>query len=81
MNVTVLFFAQARELAGCARCQLPLDPGATVQDVRRAVGGRFPDLSALLPHCLFSVDQRYAGDEDTIEADCEIGCIPPVSGG
>ena len=81
MTVTVLLFAQIREVAGSPEIRLKLHEPATVGDIRAALCDRFPALGAVLEHCAISVDQQYAGNDHVIREDSEIGCIPPVSGG
>ncbi len=81
MTVTVLMFAHARDLAGGTDLKLDLADNATICDVREALVNACPELRILMPHCLFSVDQQYAEDDDRVTAQSEIGCIPPVSGG
>ena len=81
MTVTVLMFAQARELTGHSEVILQLENGATVAHVRTALLDRFPNLQEILPHCSFAVDQCYATEDHAIREQSEIGCIPPVSGG
>jgi sulfur-carrier protein len=81
MTVQVLLFAQARDIAGQSILKLDLQTGASIATVKAALRAACPDLSELIPFCMFSVDQSYAGDDDLVTAESEIGCIPPVSGG
>jgi molybdopterin converting factor subunit 1 len=77
----VLLFARAKESAGVAMVEVELPPEAKVGEVRRRLGEDFPQLTSLLPHCLFAVNDAYAGDDEAIPVGAEIACIPPVSGG
>lgn len=81
MNVRVLLFAAARELAGTAQIELELAEPATIGQLRRRLAEEFPRLAGLLPQVMFAVDAAYARDEDPLRPNCEIACIPPVSGG
>ncbi len=81
MTVTVLLFAQAKDLAGLSRVELEFTDGMTVADVRGALQSRFPGLAEILPWCQFAVDQQYAANDHALNGRSEIGCIPPVSGG
>lgn len=81
MNVRVLLFAAARELAGTAQIELELAEAATIGQLRRRLAEEFPRLGGLLPQVMFAVDAAYARDEDPLRPNCEIACIPPVSGG
>lgn len=81
MNVRVLLFAAARELAGTAQIELELAEPATIGQLRRRLAEEFPRLAGLLPQVMFAVDAAYARDDDPLRPNCEIACIPPVSGG
>ena len=81
MNVRVLFFATAREAAGCASLELSLSEGATVSEARGAIGRRFPALEPRLAHFRFAVDREFAGPEQALHEGAELAIIPPVSGG
>lgn len=81
MQVTVRLFALARQRVGRPELTLELFEGATVADLKRALGERVPGLSPLLPILLFAVAAEYAGDETPIPAGAEVAAIPPVSGG
>ena len=81
MMVQVLLFAQARDIAGRSMLQLEVQTGANITAVKSALLATCPELSELIPFCMFSVDQCYAGDDVVVTAESEIGCIPPVSGG
>lgn len=81
MRVQVLFFAKARDLAGGPSRELTLKDGATVADLRRALGDAIPALNPLLPRLHVAINNDYAADSDTVPQDAEIACFPPVSGG
>ncbi|QDT53376.1 molybdopterin synthase small subunit [Caulifigura coniformis] len=81
MIVRILFFAKARDLAGAAFAELRLEDGATVADLRRALGHACPALAPVLPRMHVAINNNYAADPDAIPADAEIACFPPVSGG
>ena len=81
MNVTVLFFAQARERAGRARASIELPEGSRVSDALRAVGREHPELEPLWPHLAVAVDGRLAGQDVALEPGSELALLPPVSGG
>jgi molybdopterin converting factor subunit 1 len=77
----VRLFAAAREAAGAGAVELELPAGATVGQLRVALGDRFPDLQPLLGQCRFAVDAAYVDDQAVIPAGADLACIPPVSGG
>ncbi|MGI9515848.1 MAG: MoaD/ThiS family protein [Pirellulaceae bacterium] len=81
MDVNVVLFARARELAGSDSICLSLDDEATVADLKTQLLRQYPALGELLPHCTLAVDHVYSDDGTRLHDGCEIGCIPPVSGG
>jgi len=81
MNVRVLFFATARETAGCASAEISLPERATVAEARGAIARRFPGLEPRLPHFRFAVDREFAVDGTALHEGAELAVIPPVSGG
>ena len=77
----VLLFARARDLAGADAIDVELPPGATVADVRRVLGGRYPRLAPLVERSAFAVDDEFACDDVVIHANAVVALLPPVSGG
>jgi len=81
MKVTVRLFAGAKEAAGTEQIGVDLPPGATIARLREQLANDCPTLAPLLRHVIFAMDAEYANNETVIQADAEIACIPPVSGG
>jgi molybdopterin converting factor small subunit len=81
MKLQVMLFARAREIVGRPTLELEGGPGTDIGQLRGKMLAACPDLAELLPHCHFSVDQRFVDDAMTVAEDSEIACIPPVSGG
>lgn len=81
MRVTIKMFAAAQALTGAPEAEVELPPGATVNQLRNALAAAYPQLTTLLPRCVFAIDACYATDGDPLPAQGEIACIPPVSGG
>lgn len=81
MQVTVLYFASARERAGVQREMLELPEGADVNGALRVIVSRHPSIEPLLPHLRIAVDQEFANRADPIPAGAELALIPPVAGG
>lgn len=79
--LTVKLFARARDLAGSDAVRLSLPPGATVADLRAELARQLPPLARLVPHLLVAMGTEYADDETPLNAQQEIACFPPVSGG
>ena len=81
MNVDVVVFARVKDLMGAERIELVLAENATVASLKKELLKRHPELSDLLPHCAISIDHEYSQDDSTLVDGCEVGVIPPVSGG
>ena len=81
MNVTVLFFAQAREHAGRARDTLQLPEGSRVADALARLEREHPALAPLWPHLAVAVDQRLVRGDAPLADGAELALLPPVSGG
>ncbi len=81
MQVKVLLFAQARQIADADSVSIEMKNESTVGELRHAVAQQFPDLAALVSRSSFSVQHQYAIDTDVIPSGAEIALIPPVSGG
>lgn len=81
MNFEVKLFAGAREIVGKDLVVVSLEAGATVADLRTALGQSIPALRETIEHVKFAVNHDYADDDTCLLPDSEIACIPPVSGG
>lgn len=80
MKARVQMFARAKELAG-EMVELDLPQGATIGDLRRALGHAVPALASLLPNVMIAMNLEYASDGAKIIDGAALACIPPVSGG
>ena len=81
LEVEVLFFARARELAGRTRATLRLAPGATVADAARRLEEEYPGLAGRLGSCRFALDEEFAPPDAPVRGRSVLAVIPPVSGG
>ncbi len=81
MEITVLFFARARELAATDTVSIELPESAHVSDAIGVLGQRFPELGPLLGSCRTAVDEEFAACEAPLRDGCVLAIIPPVSGG
>lgn len=80
--VTVLYFAQARELAGCASEAVADAPGAADEaELRAWLASRHPSLADLLPRCRIAVDRELLQAATPLREGSEVAVLPPVSGG
>lgn len=81
VEVSVLYFAAAREAAGTDRERLGFDAPPKVRELTARVAELHPGLARLLPHLRVAVDQEFAGPEDLVPSGAEVAFIPPVAGG
>ncbi len=81
MRSTVLLFALAKERAGGPTLTVDLAEGATVADLKAAIGRACPALGPLLPTLRIAIDSEYAPDDRPVPPGSELAAIPPVSGG
>ncbi|MDY0166795.1 MAG: MoaD/ThiS family protein [Thermoguttaceae bacterium] len=81
MNVRVLLFAVAREIAGTAVVEFDAPQPATVADVRDLLTAKCPELGDIVMRSAFAVDGRYAVPSQPVGVGAEVALIPPVSGG
>ena len=79
--MTVLFFAQSREAAGCERCELKaVEPLAQTEFWRRLIDAH-PNLATHQKTARLARHEAYLLAEELIQPGDEIALIPPVSGG
>jgi molybdopterin converting factor small subunit len=81
MTLNVLFFAQAREQAGCSSAAIDLPAGAHVRDALDAIVGRYPGLAPLRGHFALSLDGVLVRGDEPVPERAELALLPPVSGG
>lgn len=81
MKVRLLLFAVARDIVGCNSVEFELHDPLSIAAVRAELIRNHPRLAPLGKHLVFSVNARYARDDQVVQADDEIACLPPVSGG
>jgi len=80
-DVTVLYFAQARDRLGCDHERLTLPASADAITVLHAIRERHPANAALIERCRIAVDCQFITGPVAINESSEIALIPPVSGG
>lgn len=80
-KITLLFFANLRDLAGSKEISIMLPRGATVADLKRQVAVLLPQIEPHLETTLVSVNKEYGFDDEVIPEGAEVAFFPPVSGG
>lgn len=81
MKINVVTFARIKEVVGTDHIELQVDNGTTVAQLKAELLARYPGIGDLLPHCTVAVDHEYSDDQTKLRDNCEVGLIPPVSGG
>ena len=81
MNVTVRYFAAARDLAGVDAETLDLAAGTTVAALRQELGRRHGALARLLAVCRIGRNDAFADDDEELAAGDDVVVLPPASGG
>lgn len=81
MQVNVLFFGMARDLAGVAEERLEIPDGERLGDLWRKCEARFPRLGEIAGSLVTSVNQEIADRERILRDGDEVAFLPPVSGG
>lgn len=81
VRVRILYFAAARERAGCSQETLELPGTASVREVLAELTHLHPGLERLVPHLRVAVSQGFARLDDLVPDGAEVALIPPVAGG
>ena len=81
MRITLLYFAVARERAGCSRELIDLPDGATAATALGAALRAHPALAPIADRLRLAIDQEFAEPTRALQDGAEVALIPPVSGG
>lgn len=76
-----LFFAQARQAAGCPEADWPDAQDADAEALWIWLGRQFPGLSKIRQGTRLARNGRYLEEGERFAANDEIALLPPVSGG
>lgn len=79
--MTVLYFAQARRIAGVASENLPVTTPLSADQLWHEILQRHPDLALLHPVIRLARNGAFAAADTLFHPGDEIALIPPVSGG
>ena len=80
-KITVLFFANLREIIGAKELNLEIEDSTTVADLKTIIAALYPNVASHLETILVSVNKEYGFDEEVIPGGAEVALFPPVSGG
>ena len=81
MQVTLRYFASAREAAGIPSETYDLAPGTTVAGLFVEACTRHPALEALRAHLRFALGEAFVETGTPLEESAVVALIPPVAGG
>lgn len=81
INVRVLFFGAARDVAGQSEVELTLTGPTSAADAFAQLQKRYPELRRFGRSLLFAVNQEYAPRDCQVQEGDELALFPPVSGG
>lgn len=81
MEITVRYYAQAREAAGRDEERIVLDAGASLDALWHVLAARHPALSPLEAGVSFAVGANPSARETSLQAGDVVSILPPVSGG
>ncbi|MEZ4385237.1 MAG: molybdenum cofactor biosynthesis protein MoaE [Nannocystaceae bacterium] len=81
MKLSALVFAALRVRLGSDQVDVEVADDATVDDLLRIIGERYPAAADLLSTCRVAIDQRFVDRGARLREGVEVAVIPPVSGG
>ena len=81
ISITVLFFANLRDVTGERRIILEIPSDITVSNLKEILLKNYPDLDQYMPAVIVSVNHEFAGNDSKIPQNAEVAIFPPVSGG
>ena len=81
-TITVVFFANFKEVTGIKKLELEMPAGATVGDVKQELLQRFPRLRTHF-HKMTTVINKHTVvlDADPLPENAELILMPPLGGG
>src|SRR5882724_1097560 len=81
VNVRVLFFGAARDVAGHSEVELTLAGPTNAAGALEQLLTTYPELRRFGRSLLFAVNQEYAPHDCQVQDGDELALFPPVSGG
>jgi molybdopterin converting factor subunit 1 len=80
-TITVLFFANLKDLTGDRKKSLEITPGLTISGLKNKLIKVYPQLRQYMPAVIVSLNHEFAGNDAQIPDQAEVAFFPPVSGG
>ncbi len=81
MKIEVRFFASLVDRVGVVTETVELDAGADVAGLWSELKLRHPGLAGMDYRPMVACDMEYAAWDTKLDGVCEVGFLPPVSGG
>lgn len=81
VRLQVLAFASAADALGTGELPVELPAGSTVEDLRRHLEERSPELARHWPRLAVAVDGELVSGDAELPSGAEVALLPPVSGG
>jgi molybdopterin converting factor small subunit len=81
VELHVLLFGRARELAGAGERWLRVPDGASVGQAADRLSAFYPAMAPLLQRCSFALNGSYATRDETVRGGDELAILPPIGGG
>ncbi|MCD2421414.1 MoaD/ThiS family protein [Niabella pedocola] len=80
MKIRILAFGVVKEFMNSSSLEMDVQEAITVAALKAEFEALYPEIKKLKTY-LVAVNDTYAGDDETVDANAEVAIIPPVSGG
>ncbi len=80
MNLKVIFFGKAKEIAG-KKVEIPFKRGMKISELKELLSEKLPELKPILSSCAIALNGNILPEDEEIKKGDEVAVLPPVSGG